>query len=155
MDKNEKFNFNANWYDLWMKQSKEFFTTADKTLKDMFGTASFANPEDHLEKIRQWQEMLKHQWQFMPLDEQQKAYENYWKMMAKMCMDACDKMVEQWIKRTHENKPIKNINELYELWLNCCNDIYVQAMKTKHFQDAYGEFMNAALKYWKSSMPKS
>ncbi len=154
MDKKNKFDFNTNWYELWMKQSREFFSTAEKSLHDMFGTETLANPEENMDKIRQWQEMLKSQWSFLKLDEQQKAYENYWKTMGKMCNDACDMMVAVWIKRNQENKPVKNVHELYELWLNCCNEIYSKSMQTKNFQDVYGEFMNAALKYWKSSMPK-
>jgi Poly(R)-hydroxyalkanoic acid synthase subunit (PHA_synth_III_E) len=154
MDKENKFDFNTNWYDLWMKQSKEFFDSADKNLKDVFGHGAAANPEDHLKQIQQWLETLKNQWQFAQLNEQQRAYETYWKSMMKMCSDASDKMLSEWIKRSHDNNPIKNVQELYELWLNCCHEVYQKAMHTKSHQEVYGEMMDAALKFWKSAIPK-
>jgi hypothetical protein len=154
MYKDEKAEFKTNWYDLWMKQSKEFFDTADKNLKDLFNKSTFPNPEDHLKQIQKWLDALKTQWQFTQLTDQQKMYENYWKMMSKMCSDASDMLVGQWIKRNREQDPIKNTRELYELWLNCCQEVYEKAMHSAAYQKAYGDFMNAALKYWKSAMPK-
>lgn len=153
-DKNKKFDFNTNWYDLWMKQSKEFFESANQNLQGMFAQGNYANPEDHLKQINDWLNSLKSQWQFMQLNEQQKAYENYWKFMAKMCSDASDRMLNQWIKRSQEQRPVKDIRELYELWLNCCNEVYEKAMQSKSYQEAYSEFMKAALKFWKSTIPQ-
>lgn len=152
-DKSKNMNFDTNWYDLWMKQSKEFFETADKNLQGVFGKGSSANPEDHLKQIQQWLDVWKNQWQFTQLNEQQKAFENYWKTMAKMCSDASDMMVAEWIKRSHEHNPIKNTRELYELWLSCCHEIYQKSTHSQAYQDTYGEFMNAALKFWKSAIP--
>jgi hypothetical protein len=157
MSKNKEentFDFNANWYELWMKQSKEFFDSADKNLKGMFTQGSQVNPEEHMKQINLWMETLKNQWQFTQLNEQQKAYENYWRMLSKMCTDASDMMLQQWTQRSKENNPIKNIRELYELWLACCNEIYTKAMHSKSYQEAYGEFMNAAIHFWKSALPK-
>lgn len=154
MDKGKKFDFNTNWYELWMKQSKEFFDSANKNLNELFGANTFANPEDHLKQIQQWLDTLKSQWQFIQLNEQQKAYENYWKSMAKMCTDASDLLLGQWIKRSQEQKPIKDVHELYELWLNCCHQVYEKSMQSKSYQETYSEFMQAALKFWKSTIPK-
>lgn len=154
MYKDEKSEFKNEWYDLWTKQSQEFFETADRNLKDMFGKNTFPNPEDHLKQIQKWLDSLKTQWQFTQLNEQQKMYENYWKMMSKMCSDASDMMVNQWIKRNREHDPVKNTRELYELWLNCCQEIYEKSMHSESYQKAYGDFMNSAIKYWKSVTPK-
>src|SRR5579871_5779021 len=103
MYKDEKAEFKNSWYDLWMKQSNEFFESANKNLKNMFDKDTFANPEDHLKQIQQWLDSLKSQWQFTQLNDQQKMYENYWKTMSKMCSEASDMMVNQWIKRNREN----------------------------------------------------
>lgn len=154
MDKGKKFDFNTNWYELWMKQSKEFFESANQNLQGMFNPESLANPEEHLKQINQWLNTLKTQWQFVQLNEQQKAYENYWKSMAKMCSDASDMMVQQWIKRSQEHRPVKDVRELYELWIACCHDVYEKAMHSKSYQEAYSEFMKAALKFWKSTIPQ-
>lgn len=153
-DSASKAEFDKNWYDVWMKQSTEFFEIADKNLKDMFAKNTPVNPENHMKQVQQWLDMWKNHWQSTILNEKQKTLENYWKIMAKMCNDASDLMVEEWTKRAREQNPVKNIHELYELWLNCCNEIYQKSTHTKSYQDAYGEFMNAALDFWKSAIPK-
>lgn len=154
MDKDKRFDFNTNWYEIWMKQSKEFFESAEKNLKDVFERSGVSNPEDQFKKMQDWQGMLKKQWQFLQLDEQQKAFENYWKAMMKMSMEASDMMVEQWKKRMNTDHPVKDVRELYDLWLNCCHEIYQKGIQSKSYQEAYGEFMNAAIKFWKSALPK-
>lgn len=150
----DKFDFNTDWYDLWMKQSKGFFESAEQNLKGMFTTDAYNHPQDHMQQINEWMEKLKKQWQFTPLDEKQNAYINYWKVMTKMCTDASEMMVNQWMQRSKENNPVKNIRELYEMWLNCCNQVYGNAMHSKSYQETYGEFMNAAINFWKSALPK-
>jgi len=154
MAKEKKSDFNANWYDLWMKQSKDFFENANKNLQDMFVSGAFAHSEDHRQQINQWMEMLKNQWNVTQFTEQQKAFKSYWKIMSQMCNDAADMMLDKWIQRSREDQPVKNTRELYELWLNCCQEVYKKSMSAKDFQEAYGEFMNATLHFWKSALPK-
>lgn len=147
-------NMNTDWYELWMKQNREFFTSAEKNLRDVFSKSGFSNPEEHMNQINLWLETLKNQWQFTQLKTDQKIYEDYWKMMGKLYSDASDMMLAQWIKRTQDKNPVKTIQELYELWLNCCKDVYTKSQQTKAYQEAYGEFMQAALKFWKDVAPK-
>jgi hypothetical protein len=154
MGKEKKFEFNPDWYEVWMKQSKEFFETANSNLKDMFEKEGFTNPENYSKLINEWLDLFKKQWQRAALNEQQKAFESYFKMTNKMCNEAVDRMREEWIKRSHDNNPIKNMQELYELWLDCCQDIYKKTMLSKDFQQAYSDYMNALLHFFKSAMPK-
>lgn len=145
---------NINWYEIWMNQSKAFFETADQNLKGIFSDTTFSNPEEHLKQIHQWLENLKQQWEFSQLPDEQKAYHLFWQMLTNMFNEASDLMLKQWIKRTEENNPIKNIRELYELWLDCCHEIYQRSLRTKAYQDTYGEFMNSAFKFWQSALSK-
>jgi len=151
-DKN-KFDFDANWYEVWMKQTKAFFDSAESN-SGLFTPEAKLKPEDYLDQMNAWVETLKAQWKLTELHEQQKAQEKYWKEMSSMCMEAADLMVKQWMQRAKEHNPVKNVRELYELWLNCCNEVYAKAMHTKSYQDAYGEFMNAAIHHWKSVLHK-
>lgn len=148
------FGSQNTWYDLWAKQSKEFFESAESNLQAIFGKDSFANPEAHLQQINDWLTAVKKQWQFSQLSEKQKDYQSYIDLMNKMYNDAAKMMMEQWIQRSHEENPVKNIRELYELWLNCCQEVYKKALSKKDYQEAYAEFMNSALKFWQSNMPK-
>lgn len=154
MNKEDKVHFDTNWYELWMKQSKEFFESADKNLKEIFGKHSIANPEEHLKQVEQWLETLKKQWESSQLTKEQKAYQEYWKMMAKMYSDASDMMLQEWIKRSHHDNAIKNIRELYELWIQCCHSVYQKSLQSNAYQEAYGDFMNAAIKFWKDMITK-
>ncbi len=148
------FATNTEWYELWMKQSKTFFDITEKNLKNLFEKGGNLHPEDHMKEINVWLENLKKSWQWQPIEEQQKAYENYSKMMSKMWIDASDMLMQQWMLRTKEKQPIHSMRELYELWLNCCHEVYTKAMHSKSYQEAYGEFMNAAVHFWKSALSK-
>lgn len=144
---------NTDWYEFWMKQNKEFISSAEKNLRDMFSKGEFVNPEDHLQQINKWLESLKQQWQFSQLMHEQKMYQEYWKMVGKFYSDASDMLLAQWIKRTHEKKPLKSIQELYDLWLKCCQEIWQKTQSGKSSQEAYGEWMQAAQKFWKDLAP--
>lgn len=145
MSTENKYQFDTNWYELWMKQSKEFFESAQKSW--------FTNPQDHLKQIQSWLDTFKKQWEFAQLTEEQKKYQEYWKMMANMCTEASEMMTKEWIKRSHEENPVKDIRELYELWVDCCQNVYQKSLQSNAYQDTYNEFMNAAIKFWKSAMP--
>jgi hypothetical protein len=155
MSKDNQFEAYTYWYDLWMKQSKEFFISANDYLKDLFDKEKNVDPREHLDQIQPWLDLLKKQWQFMPLNDQQKTFETYFQMMNKMCGEATDLMMHQWISRSKENRPIRNIHELYTLWLDSCQEIYAKAMHSKSYQEAYGHFIDAAIKFWKHAASKS
>lgn len=152
--KTENQNDLTYWYDLWMKQSKEFFDSTDKHLKGLFDNHAAVNPEEHLKQIHAWLETLKNQWQFLKLTEEQSAYEKYVNSISVMCIDASNLMVQKWIQRYKDNRPIKTSRELYELWLDCCHEVYESAIRVKSYQEIYGDFMNAAIQYWKVTLPK-
>lgn len=152
MSKENKMHFDADWYELWTKQSREFYESAESNLKEIFGEAALGNPENHLKQIQKWLDSLKDQWQFNQLTNDQKIYQDYWKMMAKMCNEASDMMMKEWVKRSREDHPIKTIRELYELWLNCCHEVYKKSLTSNAFQETYGELMNASLKFWQEAM---
>lgn len=144
----------VDWYALWMQQSHDFFDSAQENLQHLFKSERTIKPEEHLEEINAWLDNLKKQWGSMQLAEQQKMYANYWKMLTTMCIEGTDLMLKEWIKRSHSDNPIMSIRELYEVWLNCCQEIYKQTMHTKAYQDTYGDLMNAAFHYWTSFIPK-
>jgi GR25 family glycosyltransferase involved in LPS biosynthesis len=147
---NTAFDFNPDWYNVWMKQTKTFFDSA----ADLFTPEAMRKPEDHLQQMNAWLETLKAQWTFSQLNEQQKSHEKYLKEMSAMCIDAADLMSKQWVQRAQENNPVKNARELYELWLNCCNEVYAKAMHSQSYQNAYGDLMNATIHYWKAALNK-
>ncbi|MBA3661406.1 MAG: hypothetical protein H0W64_06740 [Gammaproteobacteria bacterium] len=144
----------SDWYNLCMQQSKEFFSSADENLKNFFATDGYLNPEDNLKKITEWLNTLKNQWSFLQFPDDQDGNAIYWKNMNKMCHEASDLMVEQWVKRTRSQRPIRNVHELYQLWLECCQEVYQRSLQTNASPEKYGELMNAAFYFWKNNMPQ-
>lgn len=147
-------NENINWYDIWMKQSKNFYETSEKNLKELFANNTQMNPEEQMKLIQHWSDTLKNQWSHIQLNEQQKAYETYWKMINKMCLEANDRLVQKWMENIKENNPIKNTHDLYALWLDCCNEVYKKFMHSDAYQEAYGNMFNAAIDFWKKAFYK-
>lgn len=135
-------------YDMWFKQSQDFYKSAEAHLKNFFETQQPFNPEQHLEAVQQWLAMLRDQWQQQQLGAQQQQFAEYWQRAANLSNEAADLMLKEWIKRTQQNEPIQNIRELYELWIQCCHTVYERAMQTKAYQETFGKWMNDALKFW-------
>lgn len=150
----EEQNFYTNWYEHWLNQCKEFFISADKNLKEIFTEEAFLHPEENLQRMRDWVRFLKSQWDIANLTNEQKTQLMYWQMLYQMYNNAADLLIDHWLKRTRENNPIKSTHELYELWLDCCREVYEQSLRSKAYQDAVSEFMNTMFKAWKTSIPR-
>lgn len=137
-----------NWYDMWMKQNQAFMTSAQSSLKDLFNQPGQVDPQANMKQIQEWMETLQSQWNTMNLTKEQEKFQQYWEQMAKMSSEAAELMLNEWVKRAKDDKPVQTIHELYELWLECCHEVYSKAMKTPDFQQVYGDFMNAAMQFW-------
>lgn len=145
---NNQFDFGTNWLEWWNTQSKVFHESANSNLKNMFNHSESVDPTKHMQQITAWLETLKAQWQMNDLTEQQKTNQQYWMMMGKMCSEASDLMLKEWIKRTKENNPVHNVHELYELWLGACSEVYQKAMQQDAYPKIYGDMLNTAFKFW-------
>ena len=153
-ENNETNNeFFADWYDLWAKQSKEFFANTEDKLQEMFAKNTSNNPDEYLKQMHEWLETFKKQWEFSQLTDEQKTYRAYWMMMSKLYNEASSLMIEQWTRRIQEQNPIKSVRELYDLWLKSCQEVYQKAFSTNSYQDI-GEMMNSAVKFWQSTLSK-
>lgn len=155
MTKDNSKDFYHEWSELWTKQSKDFFKSAENNLKALFTSHSNLSTEEQFEKIQEWTEQLKQQWQAQCMTAEQKAFSGYWKSMADIFNEAGEKMLREWTERNKSSDPIKSAHELYELWLNCCHEIYQKTLKTNAYQDNYSELMNQTLRYWKDFMSKN
>ena len=137
-------------YELWMQQSRDFFVTANESLKGLFANNRVVDPEEHFLHIQEWLENMKQQWQMVQATQEQ---QEYWNSMIKICVEGADMMLLEWGRLVRDDKPVHSIQELYQLWLNCCHEVYQKSLQTKSFQDTYGEFMNKAFRFWKNAVP--
>lgn len=143
------FDFNQNWYEIWMNQSKAFLASAEANLSQLFNGKSPVDPLEHMQQIQAWLSALQSQWNVMNVGKTPDNFHSYWQQMGALSQQATDEMMKEWVKRTKSNQPITNIQELYQLWLDCCHEVYAKAIRSADYQKMYGEFMNAALKLWK------
>lgn len=148
-----KQNKENNWYEQWMQQSQAFLTSAEKNLRDVFGNNT-SDPLKYMTQIQQWMESMKQQWEFAQLTDEQKAQQVYWKMMTGIYQEAMEMMFKQWVKRTEEKDPVKSIRELYEIWLDCCHEVYQKSLKSQAYQTAFADMMNASFKLWQQALQK-
>lgn len=153
MDKGIKFDFGSDWAEMWMKQNKAFFDTAEHMLKDFFGNNAL-NPEQHMRQIQQWQEAFRNQWQMPNFGDHQRIYEQYWSIMVQNYSDALARMMDVWLMRSKNNNPVSSIQELYQVWLKSCQEVFEKSIASANYQAMYGEWMNNVLKFWKSMTPK-
>ena len=154
MDKGIKFDFGTDWAEMWMKQNQAFFDTAERMLKDFFNTNAFMKPEEHMRQIQQWQEAFRNQWQMPNFGDQQRIYEQYWTTMVKLYSDSLERMMDMWMVRSKNNDPIASVQELYQVWLKSCQEVFGKTIASTNYQDMYGDWMNNVLKFWKTMTPK-
>ena len=73
--------------------------------------------------------------------------------MMHVCNEANEMMMREWVKRSHEENSIKDMRDLYSLWLECCQNAYQQSLRNKTYEDAYNKFMENIAKFWKTAVP--
>lgn len=139
----------TDWYELWLKQNKAFFNSANENLQHYFKQQNPFDPTEHMELIERWLGDLKKQWKTMTEQKQENAAD-YFLQMNRMLTDASDLMLKNWINHSREHGYIDNIQDLYNLWLHCCEQTYPKYTNAKDFEKGYGDFMNCMIKYWKS-----
>lgn len=123
-------------YDFWLQQSKMFYENLN-ALQDFF-KHDYSNPNLHQEQINLWLDALKKQAQSLNKEQAQTE----WQMMNRIMLKAADLMVTTWLNRAKEDNPVKSTQELYQLWLNNCQDMYQKSWAETNAPDAYKQWIN-------------
>lgn len=150
MDDKSQQTSQSDWYGLWMEQYQVFLDTGNKYLKSCFVENETINPETHLNEIQEWLQALREKWQTQPGMTVPPGQEAYWESMQKVFSEAADWMVSEWRRRANEQNPLTSIKELYVLWLTGCQEIQRKWLRTKQYQDMYGDMLNMAMQYWQT-----
>lgn len=144
------FDNQLDWYALWIKQSKTFFDAVEKNFTHFFEKEKTVGLDEQIQLMRQCLDRFKQQWELMQLTEEQQAHQVYLRLLKKMYNDASELMFEQWCNRLKQDNPIQNTKELFDLWAHCCQATYQNTVCSK----AYHEWMNTALRFWETTVPK-
>ena len=143
-----------DWQKLWLEQSKIFMEITDKTLRDLGrGNAKF-KPQDHMQQMQQWAELMNQQWQEMVKSCSNADHVRYWEAVAETSKQACELMMQQWQDKVKADQPMQSAKDLYEMWLNACHQVQMQNMNSSNFQNLYGDMLNNAMQFWKSTLNK-
>lgn len=150
---NENQDYFKTYYETWANQSKDFFNSANHYLTDLFSGQNYKKPEDYLSNIQGWADHMKTQWAHFYPTEEQKMFSGFLKNMNQVHHDAIDRMIDEWMLKAKQNDPIKNTRDLYELWLNCCDEIYKKSIQSKTYQKSYHDMIQNMFEYWKTYTP--
>lgn len=144
-----KMDSAIDWYNFWTKQNEIFFETANNHLATLFGKKESSDSTQYLELwFKQFKEQLEKTMQF------DAPQQTYWKLMLKILNDAQALITEEWLKRAQAIRPISSIQELYDIWLVCCQNAYQNTMQSSALQNTYVEMMNNAFQYWEKNFVK-
>ena len=143
-----------DWQKLWLDQSKIFMEITNKSLQDLFNQQSQFNPQQHLQQMQAWAELMNKQWLEVCSSCTNADQERYWEAVAQTSKQACDLMLQQWQQKLTNDQPIKSAKELYELWLSACHDIHMKNIQSNAYQMMYGDMLNNAMQFWKTTINK-
>jgi polyhydroxyalkanoate synthase subunit PhaE len=101
---------------------------------------------------REWQEQAQRGVRLL-LD-YERALQEYTQLLSKASIDTLERLSKKVIDRAEKGGEIKSLREIYDLWVDCCEEAYNDIVFTKEYQDAYGNLVNAlmALKHHGQSM---
>jgi polyhydroxyalkanoate synthase subunit PhaE len=101
---------------------------------------------------REWQEQAQRGARLL-LD-YERALQEYTQLHSKAGIDTLERLSKKVIGRAEKGGEIKSLREIYDLWVDCCEEAYNDIVFTKEYQDAYGHLINAlmALKHHGQSM---
>lgn len=101
---------------------------------------------------REWQEQAQRGARLL-LD-YERALREYTQLHSKAGIDTLERLSKKVIERAEKRQEIRTVRELYDLWVDCCEEAYNDIVFTEQYQDAYGHLINAlmALKHHGQSM---
>ena len=101
---------------------------------------------------REWQEQAQRGARLL-LD-YERALQEYTQLHSKAGIDTLERLSKKVIVRAEQGEEIKSLREIYDLWVDCCEEAYNDLVFTKEYQDVYGRLINAlmALKHHSQGM---
>ena len=89
---------------------------------------------------REWQEQL--QTQARLLLDYQNAYHDYAAGYAKIGLQSVERLEALLTAQSKDNNSVTGIRELYDLWVDCCEDAYGEYVSTDEYAELHGRLVN-------------
>ncbi len=101
---------------------------------------------------REWQEQAQRSARLL-LD-YERALQDYAHVHGKLGIDTLELLSKKVIARAEKGEEIKSLREVYDLWVDCCEETYNEFVFTDEYAEVYGHLVNAlmALKHHSQNM---
>lgn len=80
------------------------------------------------------------------LTEYHEAVETYQDVCERLTADTLDRLHYRLINRREQSNPTLNFRELYDLWVACSEEAYVELISCDEFSDSYARLVNSSLR---------
>jgi len=112
-------------------------------------------------QLKQWIEILKKQLQqnqnifnsLQPNDINNhfngywQQHKNYLDILFDFQNQSLDLLYLKINEKIHDGKTFQNFEEIYALWLECCESIYAKILANEQYHDFYANYINALFTY--------
>ena len=75
----------------------------------------------------------------------QKAHQKYTSFFVEINKQSLDCMRDRLLARTQEDEPITSVRGLYDLWIDCSEQVYARNVMTEDYAKMHGEMINALM----------
>jgi class III poly(R)-hydroxyalkanoic acid synthase PhaE subunit len=93
---------------------------------------------------REWQEQLQAQWRLW--FDYCKADQEYLAGYAKIGTRSVERLEQRLKQLLKEDKQITTLRELYDLWVDCCEDVYGDYVATDEYAELHARLVNGLMK---------
>lgn len=137
--------------DTWQRTASSMSVLPDDFLQDLKAgkVEHIQDIAGHLNKFlsapgvgytRELQEQL--QTQARLLLDYQNAYQDYAASYAKIGLQSVERLEAALKARSKDNKPVAGMRELYDLWVDCCEEAYGEYVSTDEYAEIHGHLIN-------------
>lgn len=159
---------NDNWAQAWIDEQRDRFERAAEkgTRPNLKAGADYASLFSGLG--REWLHIFEgwvragftpssaplgwareHEIAWRELDDAERAYRKLetelFAKLASVHTQALDRLEHAVRARTQENRPLQDIRELYDLWIECAEEVYGEVARTDEYATLQGAVGNAAV----------
>jgi poly[(R)-3-hydroxyalkanoate] polymerase subunit PhaE len=71
--------------------------------------------------------------------------QEYAHLHGRLGIDTLDRLSKKIIARAEKGEEIKSLREIYDLWIDCCEEAYNEFAFTEEYAEAYGRLINALM----------
>ncbi|MEE8320974.1 MAG: class III poly(R)-hydroxyalkanoic acid synthase subunit PhaE [Gammaproteobacteria bacterium] len=80
-------------------------------------------------------------------NEYQKTLQEYNNASSKVVVEALENMHRKILKMSEEGQEINSLRKIYDLWVDCNEDVYAEFVSSKEYSELYGRMVNSLMAF--------